>query len=58
MLGSQIAKPCCKICLVQNPSVQVFLNRGFRLHFPELPLKRKSVWLWGSDFQAEFLLML
>lgn len=54
MLGSQIAKPCCKICLVQNPSVQVFLNGGFRLHFPELPLKRKSVGCGALTFKLNF----
>lgn len=58
MLGSQVAKPHCKICTTQNPSVQAFLDGGFQLRCPEPPLKRKSVWLWGSGFQAEFLLML
>lgn len=52
MLGGQVAKPRCKICTMHIPSMQTFLDRGFQLSLQEPPLKRKSVLLWGSGFQA------
>ena len=53
MLGSQIAKSApCRTLPCRR------FSTGFQLRFPEPPLKRRSVWLWDSGFQAEFLLML